>query len=119
MKFGNWVEQNGLSQPEIARILGIPQGTVHRTRNGQAPHAHTCAAIVRATLGQVTLEDLVADEHIAKIRSLEGALVQAARNKSKSLDREDRFGLVTTKAAKGKKTTRKRRKEARRRAATG
>jgi DNA-binding transcriptional regulator YdaS (Cro superfamily) len=59
MDIKTYLETAGISQSELARAVGVRQPTVHKWVHGislpDARHAH---AIVRASGGLVTLEDI-------------------------------------------------------------
>jgi len=81
LKFAKWMTKYGMSQTEVAEVLGVPQSTVSRLTTGKTPQAHTCAAIVRGTLGEVSLEDLLPDDLMRGVRRMDGRLARLAEQK--------------------------------------
>lgn len=61
MKLDEYLNVNGISGAAFAERIGVNAATVYRIKTGRVfPHRSTLAAIVEATGGAVTANDLVA-----------------------------------------------------------
>jgi len=63
MKFGDWIAQQGLTQAEVGRQLGIRQGHVSEIVSGRFwPTRRIFAKIWRFTEGAVTPNDFLTED---------------------------------------------------------
>lgn len=60
MKLDDYLTAHGISGADFARSIGVNPATVFRIRTGRVfPHRSTMAAIIEATEGKVTANDLI------------------------------------------------------------
>lgn len=60
MNLDEYLTTNGISGADFARTIGVNPATVFRIRTGRVfPHRSTMAAIIEATEGNVTANDLM------------------------------------------------------------
>ncbi|WP_377512847.1 helix-turn-helix domain-containing protein [Octadecabacter sp. R77987] len=61
MRLDEYLTTNGISGTAFAERIGVNAATVYRIKTGRVfPHRSTLAAIVEATQGAVTANDLIA-----------------------------------------------------------
>jgi len=61
MRLGAYLEHKGLSETAFARMVGVSQPVIHRTRRGLVvPRVDTIRRIIEVTQGMVTEADILA-----------------------------------------------------------
>ncbi len=60
MKLDDYLKANSISGADFAKTIGVDAATVFRIRTGRVfPHRRTMLAIIMATGGQVSANDLI------------------------------------------------------------
>lgn len=59
MKLRDWIEKTGTKQTDLASIVGCSRARITQICAGEIPAARLAVAIVDATKGKVTLNDLM------------------------------------------------------------
>lgn len=70
MRLSDWLANNGKSQTELARVLGITQGRVSQIIAGAQPSLELAVKIAAVTNGQVRPQDF-GDEHMSETSQLD------------------------------------------------